>query len=175
MHSIFRSRGLAWDVAFVGFALAVAGCSCGGGSMNVPVPIMVSLPVSTVGCAAGQNPGRRAHQHHLNQRDRTGVRQRPANRPAREICGIGYKPIRIARVYRKCCDPGRHLYPDSDGAIGRANRIDELHLGRQRGEDGKHYRGLRQRRRPAARAGDHPADVRHNRFQLESSLINDSA
>jgi hypothetical protein len=47
-HSIFRLRDLAWGVAIVGFALAVAGCSCGGGSMIVPMTITVSLPVSTV-------------------------------------------------------------------------------------------------------------------------------
>ena len=47
-HSIFRLSGLAWGVAIVGFALAVVGCSCGGGSMIVPMTITVSLPVTTV-------------------------------------------------------------------------------------------------------------------------------
>ena len=48
MHMMSRSSGLAWGVVFAGFALAAAGCSCGGGSMTVVMPIMVSLPVSTV-------------------------------------------------------------------------------------------------------------------------------
>jgi hypothetical protein len=47
MDLIFRSRGQAWGVAIVGFALA-AGCRCGGGFIAVPMRIMVSLPVSTV-------------------------------------------------------------------------------------------------------------------------------
>jgi hypothetical protein len=48
MHSIFRSIRLVRGVAFLGFALAAAGCSCGGGSIIVQVPITVSLPISTV-------------------------------------------------------------------------------------------------------------------------------
>jgi hypothetical protein len=48
MRVISRSSVLGWGVAFVGLALAAAGCSCGGGSMTVPMSIMVSLPVSTV-------------------------------------------------------------------------------------------------------------------------------
>ena len=48
MHFIFRSIRRVRDESFLGFALAAAGCSSGGGSINVQVPIAVSLPISTV-------------------------------------------------------------------------------------------------------------------------------
>jgi hypothetical protein len=46
MHSI--SIPLVPGVAFLGFALAAAGCGGGGGSTIVRAPITVSLPISTV-------------------------------------------------------------------------------------------------------------------------------
>jgi len=48
MHSMFRSIRLVPGVAFLGIALAVAGCGGGGGSIITKVPITVSLPISTV-------------------------------------------------------------------------------------------------------------------------------
>jgi hypothetical protein len=48
MRSIFRSIRRVRGVAFLGFALAAAGCSSGGGSIIAQVPIKVSLPISTV-------------------------------------------------------------------------------------------------------------------------------
>ena len=46
MHSIFRSIRRVRGVASLGFALAAAGCSYGGGSTIAQVPIRVSLPIS---------------------------------------------------------------------------------------------------------------------------------
>jgi hypothetical protein len=48
MHSRFRTIRLVPGVAFLGFALAAAGCGGGGGSIITKVPITVSLPISTV-------------------------------------------------------------------------------------------------------------------------------
>ena len=47
MRSMFRSIRLVPGVAFLGFALAAAGCG-GGGSIITQTPITVSLPISTV-------------------------------------------------------------------------------------------------------------------------------
>ena len=106
--------------------------------MIAQVPITVSLPISTVVVPQEATLVIVPMEHHLNQRDRTGGRQRPARAPFGKS-RHRIQTLRLARVSPPCCNPAMRLYADSDGKRP-ANRIDKLHLGRHRGgEDGKHY------------------------------------
>ena len=87
--------------------------------MIAQVPITVSLPISTV--VVPQDGTQVIVPIDITSTSETAlVRFSYLPSGLQEKYAASTQLLRIARVYRQNCDPGRHLYAGDDGELGRA-------------------------------------------------------